>query len=616
MRWAAVGCFLSLMGQGGHAEIGGFRPLADWPLGDCTQIIDGSELCLNGPDLWHRFGHGAPEIETAVVETWETHAMAQILTLHPWLAHLEIPTFWHVQRDEDLTVVDGQILPDVTPLSERQSGHVAFCKEVPAHPTCVGVNVSGQTAEALAYLGWEGRANHELKMIGLIGGQDVGSMRRSGVAPLGSVSLHYIETTSDVVGLRQMAARLNRRPGTRVVNFSNEGPDGEMLDLQYDRIYQTTLAMNAGQRDRTGANPTDRLLVASSANTTGTTVKKRALPKPNRFVPPEAVVPRAVLETARPADARAAHVLRPKGITALVVGGIGPEGQLYGLARLEPMIDLYAPGGRTEAQIAQLRSGRSTLRRARQTHGAVQSLMSCQPVDSAVSGDGVATLDWGPRDDIRSSVMMTKASLAQRFDLPALGDLTLGCQETGGILFAHATGNSVSTALVSGVAAQMFALDPQLSAREAREILIDTARHNRVNGVPVLAAHDALQTVLTRFVDRYVARSVVPRARGQRVPLRLRPAVRQGTLMAGRTALSQASVMSRSIAPGAFGQSGWRDMRQDPPLDIRFDLQVIGPARSCHAYHVILQTDAHRQGNETYRRVRAETVVKRPNCRS
>ncbi|TNF57437.1 MAG: hypothetical protein EP307_14025, partial [Rhodobacteraceae bacterium] len=288
----AIALALGLAG-GASAEAPGFRPLQDWPLGRCEALPSGARICLDAPALWARFGHGAPEIEVAVVETWATHAMPQILSQHPWLSHLDIPVFWHVQRDQDLPVVNGQILPVTERLAVRQPTHAAFCQVQPRHPTCLsGADEAGAAPEAaLAYLAWQGRSNHELKMIGLIAGQDVASMRRSGLAPLGAVSLHYIETTPSPQGLDRLAARLDARPGARVVNFSNQGPPDEMLDLHYARVFRTALALNAGRPGRTGDTPGDRLLVASSANTTGTRPVRRALPPPNRFVPPEAVVP-------------------------------------------------------------------------------------------------------------------------------------------------------------------------------------------------------------------------------------------------------------------------------------------------------------------------------------
>ena len=594
---ARLVCFACLVAPGlALAETSAFRPLQDWPLGACAPARLGARLCLNAPEIWARFGHGAPEIEVAVVETWATHAMPQILSQHPWLSHLDIPVFWHVQRDEDLPVVEGQTLPVIEALADRQQTHALFCTARPEHPTCEGVGGGlGREAEAaIGYLGWQGRANHELKMIGLVSGQDAGSLRRTGLAPLSTVALHYIETTPSAPGLVQMSARLDRRPGTRVVNFSNQGPPDELLDLHYARIFRTALALNAGRTGETGSDPGDRLIVASSANTTGTRAIRRALPPPNRYLPPETMVRQVGAEAVGlvRADAQAAHLIAAPDVPVLVIGGIDAGGQPYAEARVEPMIDLYAPGGMTEMQIVRARGDRSTARRASEAHDAVRAMQRCAGVARATEPDGIPTLDWGPADDIRSGRLARIGARRWSDAAATLGAPHIGCDpERAGrsdIYLARAIGNSVSTALVSAVAAQMFALDPQLAAREARDILRDTARRNRVNGLPVLAARAALDRVLANFVARHVAE------RGRVVP---------------------GSISSRSIAPGALGQVAWRSLRDDPPLRIEFTLRVTAPGAACSERRVLLETDVEARGGSIRRRVRSETIGPAMPCK-
>ena len=618
MLRAVILCLLLACASPSKAEPSGFRPLQDWPMGPCADYPLGKALCFDAPGLWRRYGHGAPEIEVAVVETWATHAMPQVLAQHPWLAHQEIPTFWHVQKDDDLPIVPGQILPSPVAIETRQSHHAVFCAQRPSHPTCeVLTNRAGPRAgAALAYLGWQGLANHELKMIGLIAGQDVASMRRSGLSPLGAVSLHYVETTPSRAGLSQLARRLEKRPGSRVINFSNQGPQDELLDLHYARIYRTALSLNAGLSDQTGDSPAGRLLIASSANTTGTRRVARALPLPSRFVPPEAVVTGASQKHQDvQADARAAHLLHRPDVPLLVVGGISRNGQLFGEARIEPMIDLYAPGGMTEPQIFRARGARSATRRALESYDAIRALQGCKAVAAAAQGGSIATLDWGPNDDIRSAKVSRRAANALEEVMPALGARDLGCDarivQTEGVFLSRSIGNSVSTALVSAVAAQMFALDPELSAGDAAKILRKTAQANRVHGLPVLAPDDALRTVLSRFVDRYVARSLRLRSAGQAPAAHLRPLTVLGAALPRQsegTALrvAKGSIRSRAVSPDAFGQTAWLSLRDDPPLVIGFTLQNARPGGGCQT--VTLESDIVRSSGRTYRRVRSEKI--------
>ena len=80
-----------------------------------------------------------------------------------------------------------------------------------------------------------------------------------------------------------------------------------------------------------------------------------------------------------------------------------------------------------------------------------------------------------------------------------------------------ATGTSAATALVSGVAALMFSVDPSLDAREARDILRATARRRIVNGLPILDPEAALGEVVERMVRRW-ALDTLARAQPEPAP--------------------------------------------------------------------------------------------------
>ena len=611
--------FAYLISGGAAAEPYGFQPLQEWPLGACIGQGLGARICLDSSRIWTDYGHGAPEIGVAVVETWETEAIGQVLAQHPWLSHLDIPIFWHVQKDNDLPRVPLQLLPGVRAIEERQPALVPFCKSHPTNPACDALNrlATPEIEAALGYLSWaEQSSAHELKMIGLIGGQDATTMRRTGLAPLSSISLHFVETTPAQDTLDRLAERLDRLGDIRVVNFSNQGPPDEMLDLQFARIYRSAMAVNVGRGAETGRNPSDRLFVASSANTTGYRVVQRTLPSPHRLVPPEARVD--LDEAAR--DIRRSHprialALPRPDVPMLIVGGITAEGQLYGRSRLEPMIDLYAPGGMTIEQVTRARGGSSTTSRARVAYDAVRALQSCRNVDAPAQVLGVPTLSWGAVDHVRSSHLALRANLAWERAGYVGGAPTLGCETEQqstlqGVFVSREVGNSVSTAIVSAVAAQMFQLDPQLSARDAQQILRRTAQSNRVNGLPVLDAQAALRVVAEGFAQRYLdglvlsdAGAFVPR----RIPVMVSDANNPNGI--GQAILSTRSLSTRSIAPGAFGQAVWRNMADDPPLSFDFEAEFTSAFSNCRRYRIGLETEVRLIGGHSHRVIRSEAIV-------
>lgn len=574
------------------AQTQGMRPVQEWPLGACANNPVSARICLDGPTVWEQFGHGAPEIEVAVVETFETFAMGQIMAQHPWLQHLDIPQFWHAQKDDVRAQPRPQVLRQPQALKDQAPGVVDVCEDlendVDAQPPsyCEELEL-GKASFARAYLDWRNANQHELKMIGLIAGQSAGTLRRTGLTPLGSVSLHYIETTPSEVGLESLARRLNRRPGVRVVNFSNEGPFEEMLDLQYARIYRTALTLNAGRRGRTGEDPNDRLLVASSANTTGVFSQTSAYPSPHPLLPPEAKLDLPIAQYGPNHRPVIAYALPPPDVPVLVVGGITYDGKLAGRTRVEPMIDLYAPSG-----VDWRKQNRSRATSATSQLLAVQNMQNCQGGPVEIANDAVATLDWGQTRDIRSALFLEKTDQAWKDagDSAIFGPV--GCLAPvdidNGVLLDRIIGNSVATALVSAVAAQMFTLDPQLSATDARDILVSTARANRVSGLPVLDAKAALNEVLARYVTRSSMR-----------------------WFPGADPMPK-TIVSRSLGPGLMGQSAWRRLRDDPPLEINYVAIVQRSDTQCIGFSISLTTQVRAIGDRRVRTADASKITRRP----
>jgi hypothetical protein len=314
-------------------------------------------------------------------------------------------------------------------------------------------------------------------------------------------------------------------------------------------------------------------------------------------LPPEAVIdrdlPRPILDVHRPAIAFA---LPAPDVPVLVVGGITRSGALAAHTRIEPMIHLYAPGGIDPSRLERSRAENAELQL-----GTVRTIQSCEMVQGDAAYEAIATLDWAPTDDIRSAGFLEReetewARAGIRAIFGPVGCLA-GSDVAAGIYFGRIIGNSVATSLVSATAAQMFSLDPQLSAAEARDILIETAQANRVSGLPVLDAYGALAVVRERLVVRMAA-SWAP-GFGAPVP---------------------ASIRSRSIAPTLLGQRAWRALRDDPPLEIRFTASLtLGDGR-CRLTDLRLLTDVRSQGTRRLRIAgspevlsqRIETCTRRP----
>jgi hypothetical protein len=278
------------------------------------------------------------------------------------------------------------------------------------------------------------------------------------------------------------------------------------------------------------------------------------------------------------------------------------------------MIDLYAPGGMTIEQVTRARGGSSTTSRADAAFDAVLAMQSCRAVDSAAQILAVPTLGWGAIDNVRSSHLAFRANLAWDRAGPVGGAPTLGCEVEDeatrqGIFVSRDVGNSVSTAIVSAVAAQMFQLDPQLSARDAHRILQRTAQANRVNGLPVLDAKAALRIVVERFAQRYLD-GLLPSdsgASGSRtIPVIGSSANR--AISSGQAILLARSLVTQSIAPGTFGQAVWRNMANDPPLRFDFEAEVTSATGSCKRYRVGLETDVRYIGNNSHRVIRSEAI--------
>ena len=652
VRWtshAVVGAlalagFVALGSQRGVATPAAldWAPIAPWPLGDCADLgfRAAPRLCLHAVETWRRFGVGAPEVSVAVVETRETRDVWLFLDRHPWLDAADIPVYSHVSDSDRVEDVAPIRLPQPAKPLERFKFLKSLCDEQrnssETDELAFCTPQSEERARGLSYLGWQAGSPHEIQMLGLILGQDPVTMRRTGLAPLSSASLHYVETTPSRAALHGLKRQLDRIEGTRVVNFSNEGPAGEFLDRQYARLYATALAVNAGQGGVTGRNPDDRLLVASSANTRGivdSLIRRRA---PHPLLPPEA---RTSLEQARqrpqPSDRRPrmAHALPRPNVPMLVVGGLGANGSLYGRARVEPGIDLYAPGGLTTAQAASMlretgRLGRDDLAQASMRRSLARRMHDCRPLPLPDALIGIPTLDWGPSNDLRTTawgdaLRKVRAELARNG--PGRRD---GCRAGGGhttadgVFFALASGNSTSTALVSAVASQMLALDPQLSARDAAAILRVTAQANRVNGLPALDPRAALGAVLEGYVARYVSAALLPRL----VKPSARPAgwfddaARPARPPGGQDpSFLPTTLSSSAVAPGLLGQATWLERRDDLPIRVTFEVALRRGNGLCRMA-VILETETRRQGPRTARLIRRERFApppvtrKEPSC--
>lgn len=477
---------------------------------------DACATCLDIAPVWTTFGFGDPTVEVAVVESARDVNLAEVAEHHPYLPRggidaISVSLFDHYET----TRFDADML-EVLAAHAGQSG-----SEIGPQPRDLFEDKEFKRAVAEAnrpsIYGRLGRSQdgHALHMLGLIkswprGGpltwplsvSNAALPVEAGPAPLGvapavtvRVAFWRADSPDDLLAYALGRSRL------RVMNLSYAGvnPIGrrEFLD---DLELHALLMSGLGPRTGNGRERVGILLVAAAGNVTVRSRFADAVVETQKVAEERAFTLRASDSGSPFVDGHFApkhgrfRELNPKpDVPLLVVGGVGPNGAVVEYGTRDDRIDLFAPTGDCDV---------SRLSRQRDPPENDPRYFQC-----ALASKEFSKLDARPAC---ASDLVDKATLTRETGatIARLGVVTAGWPSHCGSSVLPksvrvATGTSAATALVSGVAALMFSVDPTLSAREARDILRATARRRIVNGLPILDPAAALETVVERMVRRW-----------------------------------------------------------------------------------------------------------------
>lgn len=504
-------CLVSALASGGpSAQTAGDESVHPWHLGGSCST------CLRLPAAWRTYGVGHPDVAVVVAERWlfdDTRAAAR------WHAGIAGERFQMrfgggslVAPQPDLPSLPDRLLNQTTGLASLD----ALTNKRAARRMFTASSRRGRGEALCSFVRSERSGiprNHDLQMASLIGGQRYRGT--SGVAPGTHVILTEGTLAPDEAGfLKDLIAR---RPDVRVVNFSQgQGRvhDATAIDsalphaLHYQKLDRLVMELSvAGLLERHGGWATRFLVVASAGNVPAF--------ESNVFEPEEVLdarIPPEAIHFGQPAveyvDLRP-HYLRdvPRlGLPLLVVGAVGANGTLPSYGRIDQGIHLYAPAGIDWiTQLRDRKPGDQGLGGAEWRECACAALsvhhpgltvgfdlqQVCAPLKQASWAQlGVPALDFhthsAPLAEPPTPVHMNCANAPK------------------GVCTAIADGTSAAAALVSGVAALVFALDPTLSGEEVAQILKTTARTDNPMGLAVVDPSAALDAAARQIGSRLI----------------------------------------------------------------------------------------------------------------
>ena len=537
----------------GHAQVE-----LPWHLGPRG---DACATCLDIAPVWLTVGFGDPTVEVAVVESARDRNLAEVAEHHRYLPRGGIETVSvSLFGEYETTQFDADMLASLAdPAGQSDSDSGWPPPDAPLFKQDELKQIEAQANDPHI----SGRLNrsqdgHALHMLGLIKSwprrsplswplseSDVDLPPASGLTPLGvapavtvRVAFWRADSPEDLLTYALGRSRL------RVMNLSYAGltPLGrrEFLD---DLELQSLLMSGLGSRTGSGRERGGILLVAAAGNVTVRSRFADAVVERRKVREERAFTLRASDADSSLADSHFATTpgrfreLNPKpDVPLLVVGGVGPDGAVVEYSTRDDRIDLFAPTGDCDV---------SRLTRHRDSDHPDSRYFQCER----------ASLQFYPNDSFSppacASDVVNDPALARETGatIARLGVVTVGWPSHCGSsalpsAVRLATGTSAATALVSGVAALMFSVDPSLTAREAREILRATARRRIVNGLPILDPEAALGAVVERMVRRW-AFDTLARTQSEPEPSalqRLESLVVRHGFGAGGTALSTAAM--------------------------------------------------------------------------
>ena len=481
-----------------------------WHLGDACQA---GEVCMKMGDVWGRYGVGRPNVTVLVAEP-NLYADTRAASL--WHAGLA-PAAIDILPSPRFSAYEP---PDKTPqtaaddLAQNNAVYAEIDKargrgeQVRFQPP--GVRQRDEICAFITGARGEIARNHDLKMAALIGGRPYNGT--VGVAP--GIRLALTLASAGPEDTEFLKAMLRRRPDVRVLNLSQGfGRASNIREARphrehYNQLvrFAMELAPAVGFESISGS----RLLVVAAAGNVPAHESTLLEPKEvlDARIPSEAIhYGRAQFETV---DLRPQYLRdfpRPR-LPLLVVGAVGPEGVQPSFGRIDRGIDLYAPSGLDWTAIVRQGMTESTIRSAAAWSDCLCAAVSEQqgtPLPSAETArcrrllDGPASRRLGvPTLDFHQNSIPERARAANpEAELP-----TICADKAKGVCVSYVVGTSVSTALVSGVAALMFSLDPTLSGEEAAAILRLTANLENRWGLPVVDPAAAMDAVALRIANR------------------------------------------------------------------------------------------------------------------
>ena len=363
---------------------------------------------------------------------------------------------------------------------------------------------------------FEGARNHDLQMVSLIGGQPY--LGTSGVARGTRVIL--TSATPDSDGTATLTALISRRPDVRVVNlsqgqapaldeipFPNTRPHG----VHYQKLNRLVMELSVHGMLESRLHAATRFVVVAAAGNVPAFESDTFEPEDvlHYLIPLEAIhfdPPDPVYFDLRP------HYLRdiPQvELPLLVVGAVGPDGRLPFYARVDQGIDIYAPAGRDWTAQVRTPKAKTHSLGGRAWEQCVCAVVGKAHKQSLVVGfpelDVCESLDE-PHDRFQLGIPALDFHAEIFEEKTATVPLHALCAEAPqGLCTSLADGTSAATALVSGVAALMFALDPTQSGEEVARILKSTARTDSQLSLPVVHPKGALDAVARGIGARLLA---------------------------------------------------------------------------------------------------------------
>lgn len=472
--------------------------------------------CLSMSDVWDRYGVGHPDIAVMVAER---EIFADTRAAGSWHAGIAARRFELLLDSGDPSFVPSERSRSLADWQNRQEEGLTLFDKLTGKSGRPGLGAVSTRTDICSFVRRvveEGPRNHDLQMVSLIGGQPY--QDTSGVAP----GTHVILTkaTIEPSSVDLLKDLIVRRPEIRVVNFSQgQGrvTDESAVDtahphrLHYQDLDKLVMELSvAGMLETRARSATRFLVVASSGNVPAF---ESDIFEPQEVldvrIPSEAIY-LAMRSTPAYIDLRP-HYLRDMphiDLPLLVVGAVGAAGTLPSYGRVDQGIDIYAPAGID--WIAHVHDAHAADPR-RQSLGGVQwrecvcvalvqdhPRLGLDPAYDKTCGPLKEDADWFqlgvPALDFHTNAINNGATSTQ---------LRANCADRPtGLCTSISDGTSAAAALVSGVAALMFALDPSQSGEEAAEILKSTARTDNPLRLPVVDPGAALKAVVQRIGAR------------------------------------------------------------------------------------------------------------------